>query len=286
MPPKKESPINSKEQGGGEGSAEKERPEFERLRKIVFWSFYASQGDPGVQKTVLSNVVRMHPDLIPSMEEWVKKFSFSPPGKDSEEKDWTIDKDLLLSEPSGARLLRDVSRFVVGHLHPEGSVPEADTSEFDEDIRKETARRVADLFSTALPAMLENKKPVFESIEACADALLYRDSSLMMFYREMKKQAKDSSFSKEQRATARRRIAMRKEVGVSLVFKYALSEKRATAVPRLAPEVQAVFEAVGEHIRSHTRPWGRNKRVYASRPAEYIIVADEWKKATKENVEL
>lgn len=281
-----------------ESSIEKEKPEFERLRKIVFWSFYVSQGEPRLQFTILSNVVRMHPELIHDMRSWAAILKFSKDktadttqadaSLEPEEMNWSVDQETLLKEPSGARLLRDVRRFVSGHLHPEGSLPETGTEEFTKEVLSETALRVADLFKTLLLAERKGEEEealVFESLENCANELIYRDSDRLSVYSDLKKQTRDSSLSLEDRRFARRSVSMRKEIGVSIVCKYALSKDRHTATPRLAPEIQELLEAVGDYMRSHTTPW-RKKRVYAKRSVEFILVTHEWKKATKEEISL
>lgn len=279
----------------------REKPETERLRKIVLWSFFASQGDPELQRIFLSNVVRIHPELIDSMQAWANELKFEERleekrvvGTETEdsgsELTFSIDPRALELHPSGPKLIADVKRIVSGDSHPKGSVPKPDSPDFYPEVLAETSRRVADLFKTALPALYEGKEPVYHSIENCTDRLVRRDTEWMVFYEDLEEQiVHDLELEPAQRAQMTQRIQARREfIGVSLLCKYGLSEKRVSAVPILAPEIQEVFEEVGKYVRSNRErylapvvsPGGE------SRPSDLRELLDYWKKETDEEIML
>ena len=295
----------------------REDPGTERLRKTVFWSFFVSQGDPALQRLVLSNVVRLHPEVISSIEQWGKElhFLFKPDvavkhddlkrlraaetafGVESPECQklrrefmWTVDTDKFDKNTSAQLLMEDVKKFVKGRIHPKGTTSEPDSPEFHFNIRTETKLRVVDLLATILPARIENKPEAFDSIEDFSLKLIEKDFQLMQSYAYFK--SEEAKESDEKRA---HRILARESIGVSLICKYGLSAKRNEAVPRLSSDVQDVLENAGNYIRANKEkflaPVEGNKRGVL-RPRKTLTLSKltellaHWKQETGEDIVL
>lgn len=261
------SPQNSTIENNDLGHEQNERPETKRLREIVLWSFFVSQGDPTLQKKLLSNVVRLHPELITNICDWARELNFKEQMIVKEDDrgvsadpqyvlGWHIDERALELDPSGKRLLADVRRFVLGVMHPEGSTSKEDSPFFYRDLLHETSLRVSDLMRTTERSEQTVEEKYIDSLEECAHSLIQREVSLMNSYMGWQETLlKNSSTDKHMsdlHERLRRRIEVRRDfIGVSLLCKYALSDRRMFARPKLPPELMNVMQALGVYIRAH-----------------------------------